>query len=136
MFANLTINFNGTGNEAISLYQEVFGLENVEVLKYGDLPPNPGFELSAEEKGYVFSAMLSIGGLSIMVQDLVKAMQSPFKSNITISVLAKDRETVTRWFEAMANGGTISCPLQAMPWASWYGAVTDRFGTPWQFQCE
>ena len=69
------INFNGDGREALKLYEEVFGLSKPQILTYGSFPPNPGFAISDEEKDYVYQSNINIGGLDIMVQDLLKPMQ-------------------------------------------------------------
>ncbi len=134
MNTSIVINFNGDGQEAIALYTKTFGLQKPEIQTYGQLPPDPSFPISEEEKDYVMSATINIQGLDIMVQDLVKAMQKPYDNNITISVSTSDKETVNRWFQIMEVGGQVTCPLQAMPWSQWYGAVKDKFGTSWQFQ--
>ncbi len=134
MNTSIVINFNGDGQEAIALYTKTFGLPKPEIQTYGQLPPDPSFPISEEEKDYVMSATMNIQGLDIMVQDLVKAMQKPYDNNITISVSTSDKETVNRWFQTMEEGGQATCPLQAMPWSQWYGAVKDKFGTSWQFQ--
>jgi PhnB protein len=36
-----------------------------------------------------------------------------------------------RIFNALAQEGTIQIPLQKSFWASRFGTLTDRFGTPW-----
>lgn len=134
MNTNITINFNGDAQEALKMYAELFGLENPEITTYGSLPPNPDFAISKEEANYVFHAKINIGGLDIMVQDLLKSMQEAYNSNITIGVTARSESELKKWFEAMENGGQVTCPLQKMPWSDLYGAVKDKFGTSWQFQ--
>ena len=34
-------------------------------------------------------------------------------------------------FEAFAEGGKVTMPLQKTFWVESFGMVTDRFGTPW-----
>jgi PhnB protein len=34
-------------------------------------------------------------------------------------------------FPLLGDGGRITMPLQQTFWAQRFGAVTDRFGTPW-----
>lgn len=134
MNTSIVMNFNGDGRDAIQLYAEVFGLEMPKMLTYGCLPPNPGFVLSEEEKSYIYQSQIHIGGLEIMVQDLLKPMQMQYNNNITISVSTQSEGDVRKWYDAMADAGRIACPLQAMPWSKLYGAVKDKFGTSWQFQ--
>ena len=41
------------------------------------------------------------------------------------------RSILDRYFEKLAEGGTIEMPLEAAPWGDTFGSLTDRFGTPW-----
>jgi PhnB protein len=43
---------------------------------------------------------------------------------------------VERAFHALAEGGTVTMPLQETFWAKRFGAVTDRYGLPWTINCE
>lgn len=42
-----------------------------------------------------------------------------------------DAETLTAWFAALGDGGTINDPLQVRPWGDTDSQVTDRFGIRW-----
>ncbi len=35
------------------------------------------------------------------------------------------------WWDALAEGGTITMPLNAAPWGDSYGQLVDRFGIEW-----
>lgn len=134
MKTSIVINFNGDAQEAITMYKEAFNLNDVNVMTYGSLPKNPNFQISEDEENYVFQASISVGGLDIMIQDLLKPMQIDYNNNITLSVNTQDEANVRRWFEIMSEGGQVTCPMQEMPWSKLYGAVKDKFGTSWQFQ--
>lgn len=134
MKTSIVINFNGDAQEAIKMYKEVFNLDDVNIMTYGSLPENPHFQLSEEEKNYVFQSSINVGGLDIMIQDLLKPMQIAYNNNITLSVNTQDETNVRKWFEIMSVGGQVTCPMQEMPWSKLYGAVKDKFGTSWQFQ--
>lgn len=45
-------------------------------------------------------------------------------------------EGADRAFAALAAGGQVQLPIQQTFWASRFGMVTDRFGTPWLVNCE
>lgn len=42
-----------------------------------------------------------------------------------------DSDTLTRWFDGLADGGTVLDPLQARGWNASDGQVVDRFGLRW-----
>ena len=41
-----------------------------------------------------------------------------------------------RIYNALAQEGTVLMPLEKTFWASRFGQVVDRFGIPWQINCE
>jgi PhnB protein len=38
-------------------------------------------------------------------------------------------------FNALADGGTVTMPLEKTFWAKSFGMLIDRFGTPWMINC-
>ena len=41
-----------------------------------------------------------------------------------------------RIFHALADNGTVRMPIQQTFWATRFGMVVDKFGTPWMINCE
>ena len=39
-------------------------------------------------------------------------------------------------FAGLAEGGTVKMPLEKTFWADRFGLLVDRFGIPWQVNCE
>jgi PhnB protein len=51
---------------------------------------------------------------------------------VSLSLSGDDRETLSRWFEALAaDGGKVDVPLEKQVWGDVFGQVTDRFGIRW-----
>jgi PhnB protein len=46
-----------------------------------------------------------------------------------------DVAAAERIFEEFADGGSVTVPLQQTFWAKRFGALVDRFGTPWGINC-
>lgn len=42
-----------------------------------------------------------------------------------------DAATSSRWFDALAEDGTVLDPLQERPWGDVDGQVRDRYGVTW-----
>lgn len=36
-----------------------------------------------------------------------------------------------RWFDALAEGGTITMPLEKQVWGDEFGMLTDKYGISW-----
>ena len=47
-----------------------------------------------------------------------------------------DADRAERVFHELSEGGQVVMPLQETFWAKRFGVFVDRFGTPWQINCE
>jgi PhnB protein len=47
-----------------------------------------------------------------------------------------DQVPAERIFHELANGGRVVLPLEKTFWAARFGMLVDRFGIPWQINCE
>ncbi len=60
----------------------------------------------------------------------------PLRSNISLSInLPNEREQETV-FNKLAEGGTVTMPLQETFWGAKFGMLTDQFGINWMLNCE
>jgi PhnB protein len=63
---NPYLNFNGTAERAIKLYESALGARTDRIVRFGDIPD---FNLAPGNKNLVMHAALFIGGGVIMVSD-------------------------------------------------------------------
>ena len=78
---------------------------------------------------------LSIGSQTLMGADSPPdGYQQPQGISVTINL--KDVAESERIFNALAEAGNVTMPLQTTFWATRFGMVTDRFGIPWLINCE
>ena len=101
-------------------------------------PRHPDPRLSAADKNLVMHVELPItGGHVLMGTDAVESMghKVAVGTNVSIMLEPDTRVETRRLFEALAQGGKVSMPLQEMFWGAYYGALTDRFGVPWMVNC-
>ena len=66
-----------------------------------------------------------------MGADTPPGMEFTPGTNITVSLSGDDVEDLRGYFAKLADGGTVSMPLEKQMWGDEYGALTDRFGIPW-----
>ncbi len=60
MSVQVYINFNGNCREAVEFYAEVFKAEKPQIMTYGEVPPDPEFDLPEEAKELVMHTRLNI----------------------------------------------------------------------------
>ena len=53
-------------------------------------------------------------------------------SHVTVTLVLDTVSEATRMYEALADDGSDSTPIEATPWGHW-GCTTDRFGVRWMF---
>ena len=49
--------------------------------------------------------------------------------------MLNDSSEAERLFHALEQGGAVRMPIQKTFWATRFGMMTDRFGTPWMINC-
>jgi PhnB protein len=128
------LNFPGQTEEAFRFYQKAIGGELTEFHRFGAMPAMPGVELSEAQKNYVMHVGLRLpGGQMIMASDTMDGMGPPHVvgTNSSISIHPTSKEEADRLFQALAQGGSVTMPLQDQFWGDYYGALTDRFGIQW-----
>jgi PhnB protein len=126
---NPYLNFRGQARGAMTFYQSVLGGQ-LDVMTFADM----GGEAMGVPESDVGQVMHSALGVSDSVQlmgaDVPAHMQGDFP-NGRISLSGDDGDTLRRWFDGLADGGTINVPLEKAPWGDWFGDLTDKFGVSW-----
>jgi PhnB protein len=139
--ANIYLNFPGNCEEAFNFYRSVFGGEFTGgLMRFSDVPPSEDMpSMPDDAKQMVMHVSLPIlGGSSvIMGSDAPVSMgfNVRFGNNVYINLQPDTRFETERLFSALANGGKVEMELQDMFWGDYYGALTDRFGVQWMFNC-
>jgi PhnB protein len=128
------LNFDNKTEEAFRFYEKALGGKLTEIHRFGSMPTQDGFELTAEQKALVMHVGLALpDGQMIMASDTLAGM-GPGRvegNNISISVHPDSRQEADRVFNALAQGGTITMPIADQFWGDYFGSLTDRFGINW-----
>lgn len=131
------LNFAGNTEEAMTFYKSVFQSEFVDgIQRFGSIPPDPQSPpISENLKNMVLHVELPILGGShiLMATDAPTEMGFSLTqgNNMHINLEPDTRAEAERIFQALAEGGTISMPLQDMFWGAYFGSLTDRYGINW-----
>jgi PhnB protein len=123
---NPYITFNGNAREAMEFYRSVFG-GDLAVSTFGEFGQSDG---PGADK--VMHAQLETpAGYTLMASDTGPGMGEVEPStSITISLSGDDQDLRGYW-EKLADGGTVTMPLEKQMWGDEFGMCVDRYGTSW-----
>ncbi|PFG40989.1 PhnB protein [Georgenia soli] len=124
---NPYISFRDTAREALEFYHGVFG---------GDLNMNTfaEFQMSedpADADKIMHGQLDAPNGMTLMAADTPSSMDVQDTSNITISLSGDDESQLRGFWDKLADGGSVTVPLEMAPWGDHFGQLTDRFGVAW-----
>ena len=137
---NPYFSFNGNCEAAFRFYQSVFGGE-LELYRYKDTPPpeQGGYPIAESEKDRVMHVSLPVGSHCVLMGCDTSDVSGPtatFGDNIGISIGADSEAEAKRIFNALAEGGKITMPIEKTFWADLFGMCIDQFGIPWMVNFE
>jgi len=116
--------FVGACAEALEFYRNAIGAEIRALVRYRDWP---GAKDDAGNR--VMHAEFRIGESTIYASDGMGSSRRGGEYALTLE--AADDTEAERLFAALAAGGRTDVPLMTTPFASRFGMLTDRYGTPW-----
>ncbi|MEU5945848.1 VOC family protein [Micromonospora sp. NPDC047465] len=123
---NPYISFPGTAREAMEFYQRVFG---------GSLSMSTFGEFGTDDPALadkIMHAMLQTDrGYTLMASDTAPGMEHNPGNNVAVSLSGDDADELRGYWEKLADGGTVTMPLEKQMWGDEFGMCVDRFGTSW-----
>lgn len=123
---NPYIAFPGTAREAMEHYRSVFG-GTLKISTFGEFgAPDP-----ALADKIMHSQLDTDAGYTIMGADLAPGMQLTEGSTITVSLSGDDAGALRGYWEKLADGGSVTLPLEKQMWGDEFGQLTDRHGIAW-----
>jgi len=133
MQGNPHLTFNGQCEEAFQFYEKCLGGNVVLMMRHGDSPMAE--QTPPEWRQKVLHATLALDDRILLTG--YDAPPESYQKPQGFSVLLHIEGTAEadRIFQTLAEKGTVQIPLQETFWALRYGAVVDRFGTPWMINC-
>ena len=123
---NPYLHFAGNAREAMEFYRSVLG-GHLEVMTFGDVGGGGG---EYPDDGVMHAFLRTDDGLELMASD-GHDPDAAGPDRVSLSLSGDDAATLTRWFEALAEGGAVDVPLGRQVWGDTFGQVTDRHGLRW-----
>jgi predicted 3-demethylubiquinone-9 3-methyltransferase (glyoxalase superfamily) len=92
--------------------------------------PEAGSEVHGREPGSVMSVEFNLGDTALMA--INGGPHFRFTPAISLFAVLEDEAEVDRLWEGLADGGSVTMPLDRYDWAPKYGWLADRWGLNWQ----
>lgn len=121
--------FDGQCADAMRFYEKVLGGKLETVLTYGQ-SPDPGTCPPGSADRVMHACIKMPSGRLLMASDSPAGMHKPmqgFGVAVTFDTAAEARKA----FDSLLQGGQVDMPMGKTFWTEAFGALTDRFGTPW-----
>ncbi len=124
------LNFDGNCEEAMRFYERVLGGKLEKLVSNADTPW--ANDVPEDQRQRVAHACLSLDGNGQLYGGDCCGDQ-PYEGikGVSLTLNYDTTAEAERIFKALAEGGTITMPLQAAFWAKTWGMLVDRFGTSW-----
>jgi PhnB protein len=127
------LNFDGDCAQAFRFYEQLLGGTLESLMKFADTPM--AGDVPPEWHDRVMHASLLLGDQRLMASDSPPGRHERAQG-MYVSLHLESADEAERVFAAFAEGGEIRMPLDQTFWATRFGMVADRFGTPWMINCE
>ena len=124
---NPYLNFKGQAREAMEFYQRVFG-GTLTISTFGEYHAATD---PSEEDLVMHADLVGPAGVRFMGSDTPNAMVFEPGTNFSMSLSGEDEAELRGYFDQLADGGTVTMPMEEAPWGDVFGMCTDRFGVPW-----
>ena len=126
------LNFNGNTEEAFNFYKSVFGGEFSTLMRYDSVPAE--YPITESDKNKIMHMALPLeNGTVLMGSDCMESMghQLVMGDNFSISLMTESEAEADKFFNGLSAGGKVTMPLDKTFWGSYFGMLTDPFGTQW-----
>ena len=132
MVINPYLNFPGNTEEAFNFYRSVFGGEFALLLRFKDTPEAARVPADLQDKIMHIALPLSKTNV-LMGTDALESMghKTTSGTNHHLSVHTNSEAETKTVFDALADGGTVTVPLDKTFWGAYFGMLTDRYGIQW-----
>ena len=127
------LSFKGDCEAAFKFYEQCLGGQLGAIFRYGGT--SLVNQVPADWQDKVMHGSVTVGEQVLMGGDMApESYEAP--KGFTLSIQIKGVADAERIYHELANGGRVVLPLEKTFWAARFGMLVDRFGIPWQINCE
>jgi PhnB protein len=129
------IMFNGNCEEALNFYAKATGGSIENLMRFGDVPGGGG--MPGANKDHVMHSHFKADGFMFMASDTGgPAPVGQGSGQVHLSINFENEAQQEKVFNALAEGGKVSMPLNDTFWGARFGMLTDKYGINWMFNCD
>ncbi len=123
--------FNGRCEEAVEFYRKAIGAQVEMMMRFKESPepPPPGMVPPGYENK-IMHCSFKVGGTTVMASDGCHNEKAQFEG-FSLSLSVANEKDADRYFNALAEGGKVTMPLNKTFWSPRFGMLEDRFGIGW-----
>jgi PhnB protein len=121
--------FNGNCAQAMHFYERALGCKLEMMMTYGESPQPEHCPAGSADR--IMHSRLVIDGRALMASDVPKGDAHKGINGFALSLFYPTADEARRVFKTLADGGTVTMPMEKTFWAEAFGMLTDQFGTPW-----
>lgn len=126
--------FNGQCEEAFKFYEKVLGGKIEAMMTPAGAPAAE--QVPPEQRDKILHAHLSIGDQALMGSDWMADRPFEQPQGFSVSLQLETPAEAERVFNALAENGKVTMPLEQTFFAARFGMLTDQFGIPWMVTCD
>jgi PhnB protein len=124
------LSFDGTCADAMRFYERALGGTLEVLMTNGESPLAAHCPPDTHHR--ILHARLALpGGGTLMAGDCPGHLPYEGIKGVSMTMSYDTVAEAERHFAALADGGTVTMPMQEAFWAKRFGMLVDRFGTPW-----
>jgi PhnB protein len=120
--------FDGTCADAMRFYERTFG-GKLQLMKESDSPAAAQAPPGGGDR--ILHARLDFDGGTLMASDWLADQAYERMQGFSLSLGYPTVADAKRVFDALVEGGRVTMPFEKTFWATAFGMLVDRFGTPW-----
>ena len=123
---NPYLSFEDNARQAMEFYQGVFG-GNLTINTFGEM----GAADSPDANKIMHALLETDNGYTIMAADTPEHVERTPGTNISVSLSGDDAADLRRYWDKLAEAGTVTVPLEKQMWGDEFGMCVDQFGIGW-----
>jgi PhnB protein len=126
--------FDGNCADAMRFYERTLGGKLEALMTHAESPM--AAQASPGNADRIMHSRLVIDGRSLMASDSMAGQPYEGMKGFSLTLIYPTAGDAQRVFDALAQGGRVTMPLQKTFWAKAFGMLVDRFGTLWMINGE